>query len=282
MEQVVIEGLPISSASDAQNESNTAQGQTAKQPTRPKIIFRAPTFQSQRRESEEKLGSSMAATPSGTTIHRVGPSSPLPSPSPRTVLLIACLIAAAQASPLARPNPARIVEVSIAQRPTTLENVGTIMSWLSTFLYLGSRLPQLFKNWRRKSTAGLSPHLFMAAFMGNSFYSAALLTNPCGWYDFGPHGGRGWVGSEGSDQTKWTLAALPFFLGAFGVLGLDASFLLYGDSEKVVVIEEDRWHRKHWRRVSGWMRGWVPGISESKGIEREALVGQHGDGYGTI
>ncbi|KAK4899389.1 hypothetical protein LTR27_003122 [Elasticomyces elasticus] len=286
MEEVVIEGLPISSASNAEGQSSTSQGQIAKQPTRPKIIFRAPTFQNQRRESEEKQGSSMAATPSGTTIHRVGPSSPLPSPSPRTVLLIACLIAIAQASPLARPNSARIVEVSIAQRPTTLENVGTIMSWLSTFLYLGSRLPQLFKNWQRKSTAGLSPHLFMAAFMGNSFYSAALLTNPCGWHDFGPYGGGGWVGSEGSDQTKWTLAALPFFLGAFGVLGLDASvglqFLLYGDSEKVVVIEEDRWHRKHWRRVSGWMRGWVPGISESKGIEHEALVGQHGDGYGTI
>ena len=97
------------------------------------------------------------------------------------------------------------------------------------------------------------------------------------------------MGAEGSDRVKWTLAALPFFLGAAGVLGLDASvgiqFLMYGDGAKVIVVEEDRWHRKHWRRVSGWMRGWIPSISEARSIERGALVersDQHGEGYGTI
>jgi hypothetical protein len=161
---------------------------------------------------------------------------------------------------------------------------------MSTLLYLGSRLPQLIKNWRRKSTAGLSPLLFAAAFCGNLFYSLALLTNPCGWNDFGPYGGGGWVGVEGSEKEHWVAAALPFFLGAAGVLGLDASvglqFILYGDGDgKMVVVEERQGRKWRWRRVNGWMRGWIPSISEGKGREREALMersGSHGQGFGAL
>jgi hypothetical protein len=47
------------------------------------------------------------------------------------------------------------------------------LPWLSAqppppygILYLGSRPPQLYKNYQRKSTEGLSPLLFMAAFCG--------------------------------------------------------------------------------------------------------------------
>ncbi|KAK3113052.1 hypothetical protein LTR53_010040 [Teratosphaeriaceae sp. CCFEE 6253] len=292
MEEVIIEGMPVSPAVVGHGgPDGVPRGQDKlPQPTRPKVIFRNPTFQGERRASGEKQSSSLAATtPGGTTIYRVGPSSPLPSPSPRTVLLLACFIAIAQASPLVRPPPLHSATVPDDPQPTPLEHIGSIMAWLSTFLYLGSRLPQLWKNWSRKSTAGLSPHLFAAAFCGNTFYSAALLTNPCGWSDFAPHGGGGWVGPAGSERGAWTLAALPFFLGAAGVLGLDASvgvqFLLYGDGAKVLVVEGDRWHRKHWRRFNGWMRGWIPSISESKGVEREALVardGQLGEGYGTV
>ncbi|KAK5117746.1 hypothetical protein LTR85_008721 [Meristemomyces frigidus] len=287
MQEVVIEGMPISQTLTNQDEEADASN---KQRTRPRIIFRQPTFEHGRKPDGEKPSPSLSATPGGTSIHRVGPSSPLPSPSPRTVLLIACLVAIVQASPLAKPSHSAVDYVSDSM-PTPLETAGTILSWLSTFLYLGSRLPQLFKNWKRKSTAGLSPHLFMAAFCGNLLYSSAMLTNPCGWYDFGPYGGGGWVGADGSDRTKWVAAALPFFLGAAGVLGLDASvgiqFLMYGEvEEKVIVIEEDGGRRWHWRRVSGWMRGWIPSVSEGKGDEREALVGridaQHYEGYGTI
>ncbi|KAK3680233.1 hypothetical protein LTR78_000611 [Recurvomyces mirabilis] len=288
MEQVVIEGVsmsPTSSNDGPQSPGAQAQSKT-KQPTRPKIIFRAPTFQQESRDAEEKASST---TPGGTTIYRVGRSSPLPSPSPRTMLLIACVIALAQASPINKHESIMKVSMTRATQPTRLETAGTILSWMSTFLYLGSRLPQLFKNWKRKSTAGLSPHLFMAAFCGNLFYSSALLTNPCAWYDFAAYGGGGWVGAEGSDRIKWVLAALPFFLGAFGVLGLDASvgiqFLIYGEKVKVVVLEDEGPGRSwHWRRVSGWMRGWTPSSTASKDGEREALIErrqQHSEGYGT-
>lgn len=284
MMEVDVGRNPDRSGGDAQ--AGIAAPPDSKQRSRPRIIFRTPTFQKADNSNDEKPSSSWWGTPTRTTINRAGPSSPMPSPSPRTVLLIACLIALAQASPIARP--AEIHHTSPERRPTPLENAGTILSWMSTLLYLGSRLPQLIKNWQRQSTAGLSPHLFAAAFCGNMFYSAALATNPSGWCDFEPYGGGGWAGPEGSNRLKWTAAALPFFLGAFGVLGLDASvgvqFVLYGEGgSKVVVVEEGNSSR--WRKVSGWMRGWVPSTSEGKEVEREALLqhsDQRGDDYGAI
>ena len=96
------------------------------------------------------------------------------------------------------------------------------------------------------------------------FYSSALATNPSAWSDFGPYGGGGWVGSDGSDRTQWVLAAAPFFIGAFGVLGLDASvgvqFLMYGKGEEEAwVVVRDGEGEIRWRRVSGRGRGRVGG-----------------------
>ena len=289
MHEVVIEGVapykPGQSGECLQN--NRDAHEQPKQATRAPIVFRTPTFRIESATGDEKPSPSSSATPSGTTIYRVGPSSPLPSPSPRTVLLIACLAIVVQASPVRQHSGS---ESGNTVGRTHLETAGTILSWMSTLLYLGSRLPQLYKNFRRKSTAGLSPHLFAAAFCGNLLYSSALLTNPSGWYDFGPYGGGGWAGPEGSDRVQWVTAALPFFLGAAGVLGLDASvgvqFLLYGEGDsKVVVVEEENGKRWRWRKVSGWMRGWVPSISEGKREERDALLersDQHGEGYGAL
>ena len=299
LQEVVIEGATPSEFTDS-GFSTPKLGPQGRQPnpsTKPQTIFREPNFEKDTKSENEKPSSSLSATPSSTTIYRVGPSSPLPSPSPRTILLIACLAALTHASPLSKPlQPPSDIVPPDPSAPTALEQAGTILSWCSTLLYLGSRLPQLYKNYSLKSTAGLSPHLFAAAFCGNLFYSSALLTNPCGWQDFGAYGGGGWVGEAGSEREKWVLAALPFFLGAAGVLGLDASvgvqFLVYGEgNQKVVVVEEDgardrrgkkRWR---WRKVSGWMRGWIPSISENKG-EREALSrrndSQRGEGYGAL
>ncbi|KAF2486310.1 PQ loop repeat-domain-containing protein [Neohortaea acidophila] len=249
-----------------------------KEPTTPRIIFRQPTFHQTHHAEHEKNHSFTASTP--TTIYRAGGSS-FPTPSPRTLLLIACLTAMAQASPLHQTAP---LHPSQSPPPTPSETAGTILAWTSTALYLASRLPQLLKNWRRQSTAGLSPQLFAAAFSGNLFYSLALLTNPRAWYDFRPYGGNGWVGSGGSERKQWIAAALPFFLGAAGVLGLDASvglqFVMYGGEEggPVVVVEEGKVRR--WRRVSGWMRGWMPRGSEDL-REQRPLLAQAGEAYGT-
>ncbi|TLD27874.1 Protein RTC2 [Venturia nashicola] len=225
--------------------------------------FRMPRFSS---SPASPASSSLSSTPNRITRMTAGTS---PAPSPRTILYISLLLAVVcQASPL-QPMPTILME-----DPSTTEMIwqlfGRLLSWLSTVMYLGSRLPQLYKNHVRRSTSGLSPTLFIAAFFGNLFYSSSLLTNPCAWYDLDSYGGGGWAGPDGSNRVEWIGRAIPFFLGAAGVLFMDAmvgaQFLYFGDGGAgsvvgpVVVIEGDRVEGKKgkWRRVSGWMRGWMP------------------------
>lgn len=179
--------------------------------------------------------------------------------SPKTVLMISMVFAViAQASPL--PS---YLEVDPHERDRR-ELIGKVVSWISTISYLASRFPQIIKNAQRKSTAGLSITLFIAAFFGNLFYSISLLTNPLAWGSYPPYGYYGWADEDGSDRRTWILLALPFWLGAAGVLSLDftvfVQFLVYGGGEKpfgVVRVPNER-GRASWRRVSGYMRGWVP------------------------
>jgi len=238
-------------------------------------------------------------------------------PSPKTVLYITLMIAvlanpttATPISPfapgLARARSLSAYTTTASNSPSASETAGKVFSWMSTFLYLGSRLPQLYMNQVRKSTAGLSPTLFAAAFFGNLFYSSSLLTNPCAWYDYAPGEGSGWVDPQGSVRADWVLRAAPFFLGAAGVLLMDAAvglqFWHFGDAtprgrsptprdDEVIITVDD--HGKlvrrsmHWRRVSGWMRGWAPAVSvaatpnvsrantpmDSPSVEARALLG---------
>ena len=192
--------------------------------------------------------------------------------SPKTVILAttAALAQPAHAAPIPFMIGLHAIRMHI-QEENSMEFVGTIVSWCSTLLYLGSRLPQLYKNWSRKSTAGLSPLLFLAAFSGNFFYSTSLLTSPFAWHDFKPYGGGGWADENGSDRIDWLVRATPFFLGAAGVLFMDGmmgiQFLLYGEREEEMVKVRDRRGHSRWQRVSGWMRGWIPVVSKSKVVD---------------
>jgi len=47
------------------------------------------------------------------------------------------------------------------------KTTGIVLGYISSVLYLNSRLPQIIKNFRRKSVAGLSWLMFVCAFMGN-------------------------------------------------------------------------------------------------------------------
>lgn len=196
----------------------------------------------------------------------------LPSPSPRTILFVSLLIALTSVS----ASPVHLHDDMSAN--TTAFAVGTFFSWASTFLYLVSRLPQLVKNYRSRSTAGLSPIMFFAAFCGNAFYSASLMTNPQGWHSYPAYGGHGWVREDPSKMSEWIAKTLPFWLGAAGVLALDASvgvqFWLYGarheirGDEEVLVVRRQKADSNpsmdqptSWRRVSGWMRGWQPDLT---------------------
>jgi hypothetical protein len=56
----------------------------------------------------------------------------------------------------------------------------------------------------------------------------------------------------------------------------------------IVVEEEERGHNWRWRRVSGWMRGWVPSFGEGSASERSGLLegdvgaAETGVGYGSL
>ena len=191
----------------------------------------------------------------------------------RTVLLTSmafCVLAnAAPTSGLSRHTTTAVAEGGVS----ALEVIGRIASWISSILYLFSRPPQLYKNYCRKSTQGLSPLLFMAAFCGNFLYSASLLTNPNAWFDFPPHGGGGWADEQGNSRWEWIGRTLPFFLGAAGVLALDAlmglQFLTYGSDEahepllRVDQVGKNGRHSR-WMKVHGWMRGWIPSVSPER------------------
>lgn len=299
----VRDGTGVGSAPKSSEAPKTPNGATDKADTTsnssaqsiprssPLEAFRIPNFA---RSPNPVKESWQDTPPSGTSPHpnvrRVAASSS-PMPSPKTVLYITLILSvlcnpsvATPVSPFA-PSPYRAYSIpahsaSSKAHMSASELAGKIFSWMSTFLYLGSRLPQLYKNQVRKSTAGLSPALFAAAFFGNLFYSTSLLTNPCAWYDFAPGEGSGWVSPHGSVRKDWVLRAMPFFLGAAGVLIMDAAvglqFWYFGDNEprgrstssrddEVIITIDDHGKpirkRLHWRRVSGWMRGWAPAVS---------------------
>ncbi|KAI9497352.1 PQ loop repeat-domain-containing protein [Zychaea mexicana] len=80
--------------------------------------------------------------------------------------------------------------------------IGRIFAWVCTTLYLLSRIPQIHKNFKRKSIDGLSPTLFICAACGNLTYTASILSNP--------------------NQTSESLVeAIPYLIGSAGTLCFD-------------------------------------------------------------
>ncbi|KAI9480478.1 MAG: PQ loop repeat-domain-containing protein [Benjaminiella poitrasii] len=82
--------------------------------------------------------------------------------------------------------------------------VGRFFAWVCTFLYLSSRLPQIYRNFHRRSVQGLSIYLFFFAAMGNLTYVLSIFTNP--------------------HATRTTmLEAVPYILGSAGTLLFDCT-----------------------------------------------------------
>jgi len=166
------------------------------------------------------------------------PRSPMRINIPPTsiFMMLSLLFKSSSAAPVIA---ATAISTVIGEDP--LRQLGYVLSWSSTFLYLTSRLPQLYLNYKRRSVAGLSPLLFAAAFCGNFFYSSSLLLNPSAWYDIEPFGEGGWVGEDGTQTSTWWMDTLPFLLGSAGVLMMDGcvgwQFLLWGGQEDEEVLE---------------------------------------------
>ncbi|NXC12597.1 LAAT1 protein, partial [Corythaeola cristata] len=99
---------------------------------------------------------------------------------------------------------------------TRSEIVGFTIGSVSSVLYLCSRVPQIYTNYKRKSTVGVSYSLFALVMLGNSLYGlSVLLKNP----------------EPGQGEGDYVLHHLPWLVGSLGVLSLDVvisfQFLAY-------------------------------------------------------
>jgi len=125
---------------------------------------------------------------------------------------------------------------------------GQIFGYLCAALYLGSRIPQLLLNHRRKSTEGVSMLFFLFACVGNLTYVLSIVAYEPSCARVAAVGGVGGVGgagggvggdaSEGCGEGEWgagyaryMLVNASWLVGSAGTLGLDllifAQFWVY-------------------------------------------------------
>ncbi|GKZ36899.1 hypothetical protein AbraIFM66950_008163 [Aspergillus brasiliensis] len=121
-----------------------------------------------------------------------------------------------------------------------MDTLGQVFGYLCAVLYLGSRLPQILLNYRRKSTDGVSLLFFLFACIGNLTYVLSILA-------YSPVCERSHHGRCRSDELaslygRYILVNLSWLIGSFGTLLLDMcifiQFFLYQDGNGVDVDAE--------------------------------------------
>lgn len=119
---------------------------------------------------------------------------------------------------------------AMSHTPNHPSDVGTVLSWMGALFYVGARIPQLIKNYRRKSTDGLSPFLFATTLLCNVTYCMSIFTS-CRFIDA---------------PDKWAFFdnALPFIVGSAGTVSFDLIYfyqyyVLYASDTKVREIERE-------------------------------------------
>ena len=121
--------------------------------------------------------------------------------------------------------------------PLELDLWGQIFGYLCAVLYLGSRIPQLLLNYRRKSTEGVSLLFFLFACIGNLTYDMSI-------FAYSPichHPGHCEAGEAKAIYARYILVNASWIAGSLGTLFLDLAifcqFFLYmkkdADDEEV-------------------------------------------------
>ncbi|KAJ7430739.1 PQ loop repeat-domain-containing protein [Mycena galericulata] len=122
--------------------------------------------------------------------------------------------------------------------PSNERVIGRWFAWLCTTLYLTSRLPQIWKNFVRKSVEGLSMYLFIFAFLGNSFYVASILSSEQ-------------VSQPPQPHRSSCEKGLPYLLGSGGTLMFDVAIV----SQSLIY----RRPRRHGKSRTGDEEGLISG-----------------------
>ncbi|GAW19111.1 hypothetical protein ANO14919_085950 [Xylariales sp. No.14919] len=163
------------------------------------------------------------------------PATPTPTPTKRQAFLwnsVAVLMVCAAGVIgwfLSRGYSSRKPTTPIGDFPT-LDLWGQIFGWLCAALYLGSRLPQLLLNFRRKSTEGISILFFLFACLGNLTYVLSIFA-----YDPVCHETKCQPGEAGRIYGKYILVNASWLAGSLGTLFLDlsifAQFFIYDQGQ---------------------------------------------------
>lgn len=88
---------------------------------------------------------------------------------------------------------------------------GYCMAYFSTVMYLASRVPQIWHNFRRKSTDGVSTLLFTSALLGNLTYTLSIILSP--------------QAMTGDHPRDFFLKELSYIVGAAGTIVFDVVIL---------------------------------------------------------
>lgn len=131
--------------------------------------------------------------------------------------------------------------------PLTMDPLGQVFGYLCAVLYLGSRLPQLLLNFRRKSTDGVSLLFFLFACIGNLTYVLSILayspvcqgvSSASDNLDMSGHRHRAHCrpGETSALYGRYVLVNLSWLVGSAGTLFLDMAifvqFFLYRDGKE--------------------------------------------------
>ena len=110
-----------------------------------------------------------------------------------------------------------------ASSPLHFDIWGQIFGYLCAVLYLGSRLPQLLLNFRRKSTEGISLLFFLFACVGNLTYVMSIFAYEPGCARFESYDGE----RGGCERGEWARGyGLYILLNASWLIGSAGTFLL--------------------------------------------------------
>ncbi|EAS31169.3 PQ loop repeat protein [Coccidioides immitis RS] len=115
----------------------------------------------------------------------------------------------------------------------TLDSLGQVFGYLCAAFYLGSRIPQLLLNWRRKSTEGVSLLFFLFACVGNLTYVLSIFAYSPICADTRGHCQPG---EQRRIYGRYLLVNASWLLGSLGTLFLDlaifAQFIMYREKEE--------------------------------------------------
>jgi len=107
---------------------------------------------------------------------------------------------------------------------------GQVFGYLCALLYLGSRVPQILLNWRRKSTEGVSLLFFLFACIGNLTYVMSIMA----YSPICAVPGECRPGEKAAVYGRYVLVNTSWLIGSLGTLLLDlgifVQFFMYRQS----------------------------------------------------